>query len=72
VPTKRNLFNTLDRLLLVYSFGAALGVVLCVWIFKALGLMVEIPLFLVPAALGFYLIERAFRAGARQRDGKSA
>lgn len=69
---KRNPFGTLDRILLVYSFGAALGVVLFVFVFKALDLRTDIPLFLVPTALGFFLIERAFRAGARQRDGKSS
>lgn len=72
MTTRRNPFSTLDRILLAYSFGAALGVVLFVFVFKVLDLRTEIPLFLVPTALGFYLIERAFRAGARQRDGKSA
>jgi UPF0716 family protein affecting phage T7 exclusion len=63
MATNRRMFGTLDRLLLIYCFGAAVGVVLFVLIFKALGLLVEIPLFLVPSLLGFHLIGRAYRAG---------
>ena len=68
----RKLFSALDKLLLVYSFGAALGVVVFVFLFKAFGLPVEIPLFLVPTALGFHLISRAFRVGARETLGSQA
>ena len=72
MTVNRKLFSTLDKLLLAYSFGAALGVVVFVFLFKALGLLVEIPLFLVPTALGFHLITRAFRAGARDNQGSQA
>ena len=68
----RETFGPLERLLLAHSFGAALGVVATVFIFDALGLSTGIALFLVPMALGFHLIDRAFHAGAQQRDDTPA
>lgn len=69
MTTNRRLFSVLDRLMLVYCFGAAIGSFLLVFVFRSLGLPGEIPLFLVPAALGLYVIDRAYREGRHQSHG---
>jgi hypothetical protein len=63
-------FNPLDRLLLKYAFGAALGAAALVAVFRALGWPGEVALFLVPAGLGWHLITRAYRTGQQQTTAK--
>jgi hypothetical protein len=56
--------SKLNRILLSYMFGGALGAAAFVYILKILGLLPpEAALFLVPMILGCTLIERAYRMG---------